>query len=277
MLGKLLKYELLAEMRKYAVVFAAIIGAAVLFLLFDRGLSRLGDYAIIDIFSGLLLIAFILLCFFTLAMIIVMSCVRFKKNLFGDEGYLMHTLPVPAWQHIAVKIIAAYIWTIAALVVIVIGICILTCSGSWMTDMYDGMKEAFADISAADDVSAAFLISYKRFFIISAVLYPLLLLLYIYFCIAVGSLFNSHKTLMSILTFVVVNTVGQIVNSVIMVIVGLSGYMSLNTAYMNAATADMFISSYGKLMWGSSIFSVILYVAMAIGTNYIMSKKLNLE
>lgn len=277
MLGKLLKYELLAEMRKYAVVFAAIIGAAVLFLVFDKGLSRLGDYAIIDIFSGFLLIAFILLCFFTLAMIIVMSCVRFKKNLFGDEGYLMHTLPVPVWQHIAVKIIAAYIWTVAALAVIIIGICILTCSGSWMTDMYDGMKEAFADISAADDVSAAFLISYKRFFIISAVLYPLLLLLYIYFCIAVGSLFNSHKTLMSILTFVVVNTVGQIVNSVIMVIVGLSGYMSMNIADMNAATADMFISSYGKLMWGSSIFSVILYAAMAIGTNYIMSKKLNLE
>lgn len=277
MLGKLLKYELLAEMRKYAVVFAAIIGAAVLFLVFDRGLSRLGDYAIIDIFSGFLLIAFILLCFFTLAMIIVMSCVRFKKNLFGDEGYLMHTLPVPAWQHIAVKIIAAYIWTVAALAVIIIGICILTCSGSWMTDMYDGMKEAFAEISAADDASAALLFNFKWFFIISAVLYPLLLLLYIYFCIAVGSLFNSHKTLMSILTFVVVNTVGQIVSSVIMVICGLSSYMSMNTADMNAATADMFISSYGKLMWGSSIFSVILYAAMAIGTNYIMSKKLNLE
>lgn len=277
MLGKLLKYELLAEMRKYAVVFAAIIGAAVLFLVFDRGLSRLGDYAIIDIFSGFLLIAFILLCFFTLAMIIVMSCVRFKKNLFGDEGYLMHTLPVPVWQHIAVKIIAAYIWTIAALIVIVIGICILTCSGSWMTDMYEGMKEAFAEISAADDASAALLFNFKWFFIISAVLYPLLLLLYIYFCIAVGSLFNSHKTLMSILTFVVVNTVGQIVSSVIMVICGLSSYMSMNTADMNAATADMFISSYGKLMWGSSIFSVILYAAMAIGTNYIMSKKLNLE
>lgn len=277
MLGKLLKYELLAEMRKYAVVFAAIIGAAVLFLVFDRGLSRLGDYAIIDIFSGFLLIAFILLCFFTLAMIIVMSCVRFKKNLFGDEGYLMHTLPVPAWQHIAVKIIAAYIWTIAALIVIVIGICILTCSGSWMTDMYDGMKEAFAEISAADDASAALLFNFKWFFIITSVLYPLLLLLYIYFCIAVGSLFNSHKTLMSILTFVVVNTVGQIVNSVIMVIGGLSSYMSMDTADMNAATADMFISSYGKLMWGSSIFSVILYAAMAICTNYIMSKKLNLE
>lgn len=277
MLGKLLKYELLAEMRKYAVVFAAIIGAAVLFLVFDRGLSRLGDYAIIDIFSGFLLIAFILLCFFTLAMIIVMSCVRFKKNLFGDEGYLMHTLPVPAWQHIAVKIIAAYIWTIAALIVIVIGICILTCSGSWMTDMYEGMKEAFAEISAADDASAALLFNFKWFFIITSVLYPLLLLLYIYFCIAVGSLFNSHKTLMSILTFVVVNTVGQIVNSVIMVIGGLSSYMSMDTADMNAATADMFISSYGKLMWGSSIFSVILYAAMAICTNYIMSKKLNLE
>lgn len=277
MLGKLLKYELLAEMRKYAVVFAAIIGAAVLFLVFDRGLSRLGDYAIIDIFSGFLLIAFILLCFFTLAMIIVMSCVRFKKNLFGDEGYLMHTLPVPAWQHIAVKIIAAYIWTIAALIVIVIGICILTCSGSWMTDMYDGMKEAFAEISAADDASAALLFNFKWFFIITSVLYPLLLLLYIYFCIAVGSLFNSHKTLMSILTFVVVNTVGQIVNSVIMVIGGLSSYMSMDTADMNAATADMFISSYGKLMWGSSIFSVILYAAMAICTNYIMSKKLNIE
>ncbi len=277
MLGKLLKYELLAEMRKYAVVFAAIIGAAVLFLVFDRGLSRLGDYAIIDIFSGFLLIAFILLCFFTLAMVIVMSCVRFKKNLFGDEGYLMHTLPVPAWQHIAVKIIAAYIWTIAALIVIVIGICILTCSGSWMTDMYDGMKEAFAEISAADDASAALLFNFKWFFIITSVLYPLLLLLYIYFCIAVGSLFNSHKTLMSILTFVVVNTVGQIVNSVIMVIGGLSSYMSMDTADMNAATADMFISSYGKLMWGSSIFSVILYAAMAICTNYIMSKKLNLE
>ena len=49
---------------------------------------------------------------------------RFYKNLLSGEGYLMHTLPVRPWQHIASKLIAAVVWTVLSFFVVCVS-CLL--------------------------------------------------------------------------------------------------------------------------------------------------------
>ena len=36
--------------------------------------------------------------------------VRYYRNLYGDEGYLMNTLPVTPAQHVWAKLICAFLW-----------------------------------------------------------------------------------------------------------------------------------------------------------------------
>lgn len=276
MLGKLLKYELLAEYRKYAVLYIGTIAAAIFFLLFDKGLKQLGDWTIIDILSGLMAMLFVILCIVSLFMVVVFAITRFNNNLFKDEGYLMHTLPVKPWEHIVSKIIASYIWFILSLIVIAIGISIVTCGFSWISNIIYGIKTDFMEEFSGQNEFDIFMQKAVRtmmiYFTVTMILYPAMLLIYIYFCIAVGSLFNGHRTLMAVITFFAVNTVSQIIISVFMISVG---YFSI------AANAEVtpieIMGVFNKLMIFSAVFSLILYSVMAYITNYIMSKKLNLE
>lgn len=276
MLGKLLKYELLAEYRKYAVLYIGTIAAAIFFLIFDRGLKRLGDWPIIDVFCGLMAMLFVILCFVSLFMVIVFAITRFDKNLFRDEGYLMHTLPVKPWEHIASKILASYIWFIISLVVITIGISIVTCGFSWISNIIYGIKTDFMQEFSGQNEFDMFMQKAVRsmmiYFAVTMILYPAMLLIYIYFCIAVGSLFNGHRTLMAVITFFVVNAVSQVITSVFMFAVG---YFSI--AVNPNVTPIEVMGVFNKLMIFSAVFTLILYGAMAFVTNYIMSKKLNLE
>ena len=276
MLGKLLKYEILAEYRKYAVLYIGTIAAAIFFLIFDKGLKQLGDWQIIDVFSSLMAILFVMLCFASLVMVAVFAIARFDKNLFRDEGYLMHTLPVKPWEHIASKILASYIWVIISLIVIAIGISIVTCSFSWISDLFYEIRRGFMEEFSGQNDFDMFMQKTVRtmmiYFTVTMILYPAMLLIYIYFCIAVGSLFNGHRTLMAVITFFVINAVSQVITSIFMFSVG---YFSI--AANPEITPLEAIGVFNKLMIFSGIFTFILYGAMAFVTNYIMSKKLNLE
>ncbi|MGN0587162.1 MAG: hypothetical protein ACI4JF_07745 [Oscillospiraceae bacterium] len=276
MLGKLLKYELLAEYRKYAVLYIGTIAAAIFFLLFDKGLKQLGDWDIIDVFSSLMAMLFVILCIVSLFMVVVFAIVRFNNNLFKDEGYLMHTLPVKPWEHIVSKIIASYIWFILSLIVIAIGISIVTCSFSWISDIIYELRHSFMEEFSGQNEFDIFMQKVVRtmmiYFTVTMILYPAMLLIYIYFCIAVGSLFNGHRTLMAVITFFVVNTVSQVIISVFMFAVG---YFSI-AANPNVTPIEV-MGVFNKLMIFSAVFTLLLYGAMGYFTNYIMSKKLNLE
>lgn len=276
MLGKLLKYEILAEYRKYAVLYIGTIAAAIFFLLFDKGLKQLGHWKIIDVFGGLIAMLFIMLCFASLVMVIVFAISRFDKNLFRDEGYLMHTLPVKPWEHIVSKILASYIWVIISLTVIAIGISIVTCGFDWISNIIYGIKTDFMmEFSESSELEAAMQSVVRNMMIyalITLILYPAMLLILIYFCIAIGSLFNGHRTFMAVVTFFVINIVSQVIMTVFMFSVG---YFSIVNS--SEVTPIEIMEVFNKLMIFSSIFALILYGIMAFFTNYIISKRLNLE
>lgn len=279
MLGKLIKYELLAEYRKYAFLYAGILFAALTCVFFDKVMGSLGEFTIFEILSSMTAVLFVMLCFAAMVMVFVFAAMRFYKNMYRDEGYLMHTLPVKSWQHIVAKIISAYIWTILSVIVIILGVCILGIGENWIPEFIRGFKEGFAAGLGIAEADLAILKVMWWYFLAMLILYPAFVVIFINFCISVGSLFNSHKILMAIVTFIATNTVSQIISSVALWILGYSEVLTLaESEYVSdAQVAEFMASFFSKYFVFSIIFCVIIYGAMVFFTNFIMSKKLNLE
>lgn len=115
MLKKLMKYEVRATGRILLPLYGALIAFAILNKIFFFGNVPLdkvnfefldGIPAAISIFAyGCIMAAVFIVTFFIIIQ-------RFYKNLLGDEGYLMNTLPVATWKNISSKLIVAMLWTI---------------------------------------------------------------------------------------------------------------------------------------------------------------------
>ena len=121
MLGKLIKYDLLADYKKYIAVYISMAATSVLLLFFDKMTSWINNNNFLNLMTVVFAVLFLIISVISAVMLLVFSTIRFYKNIVRDEGYLMHTLPVPTWQLIASKFISVYIWFFITL--IVTGIC----------------------------------------------------------------------------------------------------------------------------------------------------------
>lgn len=103
MLRKLLKYDLRSTLRRFAVIWCAVLAAALLERLLlpkEDLLSASGTGSgLVSVFS-LILVAMLVLS-------VVHIVRRFYRGLLGDEGYLMHTLPVEPWLLVMSKLLCA--------------------------------------------------------------------------------------------------------------------------------------------------------------------------
>ncbi len=117
MLTKLLKHEIKATGRVVPFVYLA---TAVMALV-TYGISQIG----IGWLFGLSMVLLILLAITEVILTYVLVVVRYYRNLYGAEGYLMQTLPVrPAYLLIS-KIVVSFTWFIlsyAVLIAVIIGI-----------------------------------------------------------------------------------------------------------------------------------------------------------
>ena len=123
MLSKLIRYEWKAVARVCIPMYGGLILAAMLthFLLgnLERFSSTLYDIitmAMSTLCFGLFMAAFVLT--------LIIQIQRFSKNLLGDEGYLMFTLPASVSQHITAKLVVAVlldVLSVAAAILAVLG------------------------------------------------------------------------------------------------------------------------------------------------------------
>ncbi len=279
MLRKLIKYEILADYKKYGATFAAMLLVSCLLLFFDKMTSWINNNLFMKLITGVLGALFMALVVVVCSMVMVFATMRFYKNLVRDEGYLMHTLPVPTWMLIVSKLIAVYIWTI--LVAFAVGICSGIAFGEpfWLFEMIGSIPEV---ITEAREIFGDGGYNQLRTFIIYMgiffVLLPAMGMLHIYFSFALGNLFNRHKLGMSVLMFFVVYIAEQIISSVFMMFVSSDIMRSVMDSQTSTAIPDERMFGYmNEAMLVSIIFSVIFSVGYYIAAERIFAKKLNLE
>ena len=258
MLTKLLKYEWKATGR----VILPIAGGVLVLNLVS---SLLGHFvnntshsmpwvgfltALLTLATFLGMLAVLAVCFFA-------SIQRYYK-LLGEQGYLMLSLPVHAWQHIAAKLICGVLWTLFGF-------------------FYFGLCGTFSfSALEADDFSLPLpypkdIPFFLAFFILILALVAMAQL-HAYLACAFAGRFTQQRLLISIVSYFVLYFIGQLLLLLGVILFAVKVYPSLDDV-------STLLNSQNALL--TSIFAVCLLVVLVDAllwalTQWFMTRRLNL-
>ena len=277
MTGKLMKYEIKSSMKLMAVIWAALIAASLLFshslhVLTDISVERPGGgisfaIGIFEFITGLMYFAvFVALIVATLVIVIM----RFYKGLLGDEGYLMHTLPVKPWQLITSKgIIAALIVMISVLVAFLSILVLAGVSG------LETIPEMFGALGAIWEEEPRMVLVIVEA-IILLVLSVLKSVYQIYAALAIGQLANKHRILLSLGAYIGISMIMSILFLLIVAASDSVGTISWLSVFIANNDSDPFAIS--QMAIGIMfVLTAVQLAAFHVVTERILSLKLNLQ
>lgn len=197
---------------------------------------------------------------------------RFYKNLYTDEGYLMHTLPVTTHELIWSKAFVAIIWSVIGFVVMAFSFLmyfnsIMISQGG--ENVWQAMRELFAELSQAEFPEGTGLM--MVLIVLIMLVAPVYSILFGYTAISLGQLTKKHKILAAVGIYFGINYGIQIVSS--LATVPFMEFVDKAEAMSDSAV----MSSVNGGMAFSLIFTVGLACLFYFITNKIMKTKLNLE
>lgn len=277
MLGNLLKYELKATGRIILPFFGGLLGITFLFRLFsvfDTG-PALREFSYIV--EGLAITIFVVLIISTFVVNFIVMLMRFYKNLFSDEGYLMNTLPVSPAANIWAKAFSSAIWTLASVAVASLTGFIFF-FGDYLFDIGDALGEFWTAfqyeilpyITAADSAWIGIILTELIIMIlIGLVSSPMLC----YMCITLGQRFSRHKVLGAFGVYLIVSFLVQTVGAVFTAVIGNTTlprqfyrFIDSNPGGGSALIFTFFL-----------IWSIVCLLVPFFITNHQLNTKLNLE
>ena len=273
MLKKLIKYEILADWKKYGIVSAALFLISIMLFGFLK-MPAFADGFIINIYiSTIISVIWFTLAAVALAMLFVFATIKFYKSFIRDEGYLMHTLPVPTWQLIASNLIAVYIWFIFLAVILIICGGIAMGAPLWLFSIIKNRSELMEFIANGVDAEAVpELIRMIIITAIMAILAPAMYMTQIYLSFALGNLFSRNKLAMSVLMYFAVSFAEQILLSIALL------PFALKIAALGDDISDQqTFRLSGDISLLSGVVSIFAAIGFFIAAERIFAKKLNLE
>ena len=259
MLNKLLKYEFKSTGRTFLPIYGALLITSFLTRLFVFNKDFSNSFflslfqVVISSLFGFLLMA---VCILTL----VVSLQRFYKNLLGEEGYLSMTLPVKPWQHICCKSLTSLVWYIFSSIAAILAFVILAYEKGMLGDFF----KAIVTLIRRGSLNAQILTACGEFFLFAA-LGILAFTMMLYASMALGQLNANKRLLTSFGAFLALNFLVQILmgvlgNLAVQWVFPMSSRWALNVALLLSIVVELFFLA--------GFFAI---------TNYILSRKLNLE
>ena len=211
MLRKLMKYEIWAMGRillpLYLLVLVAC-GALALDFRLDKGLSSQGSIVFV-----ILLLLFSVSIMAMLVVSVIMVIQRFYKNLLGNEGYMMFSLPVSTAQNIFSKALSALIWIVLGILTGVACGFILTWFLGDITVFLKDIKGVWALVLISMGKSKARILLCVSF--LAIVLSVLGAIIKVYAAFSVGHQWGNHRIFGSILAYIGFEIAEGILSSVL--------------------------------------------------------------
>jgi len=269
MLGKLIKYELKATSRWFLPLYLTILIVSLLNVLFFN-VPGAGEksFSISSLAMGISMLVYVTLIVGMVLMTLIVLVQRFYKNLLGDEGYLMFTLPVQSWSHIISKLAVSMLWIIISGIIAVCSVFIISAKSISAADISRGLSMVIGQLQQ-------YFGTYSFIVVLQATLLGLLALastiLAIYAAIALGHLFNKYKVLASFGMYIALKTVSQILMTLFSAVF-FNGH-TFRPVYGNMPD----IAQFNSFLLFSIIYSGLITAGYFILTNYLLKRKLNLE
>lgn len=245
---KLLKYEFQAIRKWYLLINAILIIVAPILGSIVRKTSPFFNYLddephtqnLLWIPSAFFLVGLIFFLIFSTQFVNIVK--RFYQNVFGQEGYLTLTLPVNSHQLILSKLVTATVLSIFNYFVVTLSI-------TFIFTPLENIKPFAAIINSFS------LLSYSMglditLTVLATIVTVVSNILYCYLAVSIGQLFSNRRGLLGVVFYFLI---------------------LLFFSFINAFLSPFGIDSNNIIV--NIIYAVIAYIA----TNYIISKKLNIQ
>lgn len=273
MLGKLMKHEFKATSRLMAPLLLVVLGLAALWRVYDGILGGDSESWLMNMLQFLLFFAFIFALVAALICAVVLMVQRFAKNLLGDEGYLMFTLPVSQHSLILSKLFVSIVWFLVVIAVDILAVIIAAYQQGTLHDILEvfaaGWREMHQLFRSAHGWIVAELILLMLLSMSTACLQ-------FYAPIAIGHSFARRKRLYSVIFFFVIQFIMQIlgIRTIDVTTNYLSGW-NIDIPVDDAA-AIVTRQTQGFLLYSLATTAVAAAVLYLI-TWLMMKKRLNLQ
>lgn len=256
--GKIFKYEMISAGRIILPVYALLlvlslfIGIFVMSSDFDfDGNGALGIFK-----TAIVILTTIL---FVVMIVIIFSIIerRYKKSILGDEGYLNLTLPVTVGEHLWGRYLADIVWALSYAVIMLLAVALIFIRG------WNQIPQAFSKfLQSSAEFKLEYGYGYGYIFccsFINCLIFFMLICIFIYMTETIIQMIGKHRTLMSILVFVVVFMLFQ--NIAELVFKGYEGMTDFKAG----------------LLWSISLYNFVWCVILSVITRLVLMYKLNLE
>ena len=264
MFGKLLKYDFRSMWKQFAFIWPAALALALVNHFTINGLDSTSTVGETTAGISMLIYVAILMAMFIIALVFAIQ--RFFKGLLGDEGYLMHTLPVRPWQLIGAKLVCAVVTTFLSVVVALLSILVIF---PWdrevVGELFRGLRYVFThwNIQATHGV-----IGILEFCLMMMVSFATGFL-QLYLAMSIGHLFNKNRVASSVIAFIAINAIVSTLSGTLLL--PFSDVLSDIINSMNGA------ASFHAAMWTIIAGELVLSAIFFAGTEFVLRKKLNLE
>lgn len=264
MFGKLLKYDFRSMFKQFAFIWPAALALALVNHFTVNGMDSANSVSETTAGISMLVYVAILMAMFIVALVFTIQ--RFYKGLLGDEGYLMHTLPVKPWQLIGSKLLCAVVTTFLSVVVAVLSILIIFPWGREdFQELFNAFRYLFSHWSSEATNAVLGIIELLLLMLVSFATG----FLELYLAMSIGHLFNKNRVAMSVIAFIAVNAVmTTLLNAVSP---GLEHILNSIVGNWDA------IASFHSTVWIVIAGELVLGAVYFAGTDYILRKRLNLE
>ena len=256
MLGKLLKYDL-KWIYKVVGIFYIL---AIVFSVIGRALAEIENSLLFDVLSKIS-------CGVAVAMIVnsLINCMmrlwaRFVKNIYKDESYLTHTLPVDKKTIYNSKIITALITIVTTVIVILI--CLFICYYS--KENLEVLKKLLEMAATTYDTTVVKFLLLISVVILLEIIYMVLIG---YVGVILGHKTNKNKMLMSIIIGFAIYMIMQVFTLVLMLIYGI---FDPNIMNLINTTEAVNIDAIKLVMY----LAVVIYAAYIVFIYYLGKIKL---
>lgn len=264
MFGKLLKYDFRSMFKQFAFIWPAALALALVNHFTVNGLDSASSAGETAAGISMLIYVAILMAMFITALVFAIQ--RFYKGLLGDEGYLMHTLPVRPWQLIGSKLLCAVITTFLSVIVALVSILVIMPWGrEEFQELFRGLRYIFTHWNGQATQGVIGILEFCLMMMVSFATG----FLQLYLAMSIGHLFNKNRVALSVIAFIAINAVV----STLMGIAAPGLEPVLNNIVGNWDTD----ASFHATMWIVMAGELILCAVYFAGTEFILRKKLNLE
>ncbi|MCM1145199.1 MAG: hypothetical protein NC318_01655 [Blautia sp.] len=265
MLGKLMKYEwkatwkLLVPMDLFVILMAILAYITVRLSFFDS------DNYLVTMTGGIIILTYILSMFVIAVATMIYLIYRFYTSVYGEEGYLLHTLPVDKHHIIIAKSVVSAVWVILNIVIIYLSAAFLLTSQSEVARTIAKSYEYYAEIVDGGNRITAFSVVMT---LLASFFALLARILKITACVSLGQLSSNHKVLASFGFYYGIYFIQRMFTVIYYVALTLMAE-TVDDGYASA----LLDTSWEFTMISSLIYCVIFYFL----TWYMMDKKLNLD